>query len=398
MELKTILERYNPWWKEDYNPLGIRRNVYLEKLKSNLQNKQIIFIMGLRRVGKTTIIKHFIQYLIEKEKVPPKKILFLTLDDSSLVNKTLTELIEEFRGLNSIKFEEKIYLFFDEVSYREDFSRELKVINDNQNVKIFASGSNSIKIIDKKAFLTGRAFTVKISPLNFEEFLEFSNLKISSIDKQIRDRQFKEYLKIGGMPEYVLTKNPDVITTLIEDIIYKDIARIYKIKNINKLREIFLLLCERVGKRVSYNKLAKIVGIDDETLAEYISYFQQTFIFSLVKKYSKSLNERVYSQKKIYISDNGIRNIFVGYKDIGSLFENYVFNEIKNKFGEMAEVFYYFEDNKEIDFILRKIPKEEIAIEVKFNEEVENNLEFFKKSKFEKKLLITNYEDIKKIS
>lgn len=393
MDIRTTLERYNPWWSNTYEAPGIRRSTYLKKLEENLRNKQINFIVGLRRVGKTTIMKQFIEYLLKNEKFDPKKIFFVSFDDPSISSVRIDELIDKFREFNSIKFEEKVYLFFDEVSYREDFSRELKAINDNQNVKIFASGSNSLRMIDKKAFLTGRVFTIKVYPLNFEEFLEFNNISISSSNSHLKNRYFEDYLKIGGMPEYVLTKNPEFIVSLIDDIIYKDIARTFKIKNINKLRELFILLCERVGKKVSYNKLSEILKIDNETVTEYVSCFQQTFLFSIISRYAKSLNERVRSNKKIYVMDNGIRNIFVSYKDTGSLFENYVFNELSKNF---RDIFYYYEDNHEIDFIIKKNLREEIVVEAKFGAE-EKDIKFFEKAKFKHKFLIEGYGDLMKI-
>ena len=392
MDIQTILERYNPWWYKKYDSIGIKRNIYLKLLEENLKNKQTIFITGLRRVGKTTLIKQFITRLIERG-IYAEKIFFAPFDDPSLSSIKIDELVDEFRKLNSLKFEEKIYLFFDEISYKDNFSQELKVLHDNQNVKIYASGSNSLKLMDTKAFLTGRTFTIRIEPLNFEEFLEFNKIKISPLDKQLKDKYFEEYLKMGGMPEYVLTKNPEFLSSLVEDIIYKDIARTFKIKNVNKLREVFILLCERVGKRLTYNKLSEVLQMDNETTEEYVSYFQKTFLFNIVQRYSKSLNERVKSPKKIYIADNGIRNIFVGYKDKGSLFENYVLNEILKKF---KEIFYYYENNHEIDFIVKKNLKEEIAIEVKFNEETKD-INFFEQSPFKNKILIRNYEDLLKL-
>jgi len=337
-------------------------------------------------------MKQLIHNLIEKSKIDPSLILFIPLDDPVFVSKSISEIIESFRKINSHSFDKKIFLFFDEISYKDDFSRELKVINDNQNVKIFASGSNSLKLMDKKAFLTGRVFNMRVYPLNFEEFLRFRSISISEKDHHLKEKYFEEYLKIGGMPEYVLSNNPDFITELIDDLIYKDIARTFNLKNINKLKEIFILLCERIGGKISYNKLSKILGIDKETAAEYISYFQQTFLFNLVPKYSKSLNERIYSQKKVYICDNGIKNVFSGFRDIGSLFENYIHIELSKRF---KDIFYFYENNKEIDFIIREGLKKEIAIEVKFRDIEKKDIEVLEKSKFKNKLLIQNYKDIK---
>lgn len=390
MDLQKTLERYNLWWKQKQEKKGILRSTYKKRLEKNLSNDQIIFVTGLRRVGKTTIIKQFINHLIEAG-TDPKKILFVSLDDPLFTRHSLLEIIDEYRKINKISFEEKIYLFFDEISYKKDFSQELKSINDHQNVKIYATGSNSLDIQDKKAFLTGRVFNITIHPLTFEEYLTFKNIDKENLDLNLKEAYFEEYLKEGGMPQYVLTKDEAYIKTIIEDIIYKDIARTHNIRNIEKLKELFLLLCERVGKRISYNKLSKIVNLDSETVAEYSSYFQQTFLFSIITKHAKTLNERTYSQKKIYISDNGIKNVFVGYKDKGSMFENHVFNTLKTRY---EDIFYYLENDKEIDFIIRKRINEEIAIEVKYRNASSQDLKTLNASRFKIKKAITSQEEL----
>jgi predicted AAA+ superfamily ATPase len=386
MELKDTLVRYNPWWSQEYGIAGVKRDSYLKKLDDNLKNNQVIFITGLRRVGKTTLIKQFISELINK--VDKKRILFLSFDDATFSAVKIQDILDEYRKINDLKFEDKIYLFFDEIGYKRDFSRELKVINDNQNVKIYASGSDSIQLQDKKAFLTGRVFIVRVYPLDFSEFLTFKKISVSAADSHLRDKYFEEHLKIGGMPQYVLTNNPEFITSLIDDIIYKDIARAFPVKNPAKLKDLFMLLCERTGKRFTYNKLAEILNIDNETAIEYVSYFQKTFLFNVISRHSKSLNERVKSPKKIYIADNAIRNIFVGSKDKGSLFENYVFNELSKKFEKIN---YYFENEHEIDFVIKN-GKQETAVEATMY--TEKDLSFFEKSPFKRKAVISKPEDL----
>ena len=144
-----------------------------------------------------------------------------------------------------------------------------------------------------------------------------------------------------------------------------------------------MLLCERVGKRLSYNKLAKVLGITRDTVMDYVSYFEEVFLIYQVNRYAKSLNAVMKSPKKIYLADIGIKNIFVGFRDKGALFENLVFLKIKQNKPN-----YFFEDGKEIDFIVK-----DYAIEVKFRQVTEEELMFFNNSKFKKKILVTNYKD-----
>lgn len=262
------------------------------------------------------------------------------------------------------------------------------MLYDNENVRLFVSSSSASILKDKKAYLTGRNFILEVNPLDFEEFLLFKKINIKKSEKYLYKKYFKDYLNIGGMPEYVLKEDPTIITQLINDIITKDIILKNDLKNKEKIFEFFNLLCERVGKRLTYSKLASILKIKEETVSEYLSYFVENYLVYIIYKKSENLNEKIFSPKKIYISDGGIRNIFVGFKDLGALFENLVFLRIRDKNPS-----YFMENEKEIDFIVNNT-----AIEVKFKEKIiDSEIDFFNKSKFNKKLLIKDYEDFEKL-
>lgn len=393
MELEPIFSRFNPWWQEKYEAPGIVRETYLQLLFKEAKDKNITFVTGLRRAGKTTLLKQLIQRLI-KTSINPESLFFLSLDHSALSSISVLDLVEKYRQMHGLSFKDKIYLFFDEVQYHDNFEKDFKILHDHENVKIFASGSNSLILKDKKAFLTGRNKNIVINPLSFEEYLLFRGISANLSEKQLLNHYFEEYLEYGGMPEYVLTKDPDKVTSLVNNIIYKDIVGKHNLKNTQKIEELFLLLCERVGKRLTYNKLANILNLDTETVSSYISYFEEAFLIYQVNRYASSLNEIVHSPKKIYISDNGIKNVFVGFKDKGALMENLVFLKIKDK-----RVSYYYENEREIDFMV-EIPREKrtIAIEVKYKEKVdEEELESFRTSRFKEKILIQNFDDLKRL-
>lgn len=391
MELEQIFYRFNPWWTEPFSAPGIVRENYVQKLLKEAEKKHITFVIGLRRVGKTTILKQVIARLIDKIK--PQHILFLSLDHSALAPFSLLQLVEKYREVHGIPFKEKIFLFFDEVQYHEKFEQDMKILHDHENVKIYASGSNSLLLKDKKAFLTGRNVQRVINPLTFDEVLLFKGIKISAGEKQLQQKHFLEYLEQGGMPEYILTNDPEKITSLVNNIIYKDIVGKHNIKNVKKIQELFLLLCERVGKRLTYNKLANVLGIDVETVSSYLSYFEETFLIYQVPRYAKSLNEIVKSPKKIYIADNGLRTVFVGGRGLGALWENLVFLQFKEK-----KVSYFFENEKEIDFIIESPPKHCFAVEAKLKEEIDDEeRKLLEKAPCKEKMLVRTLSDLKKV-
>ena len=388
--MESTLYLMNPWWEKKPFETGITREKYLNQLCALLDKKSIVFLTGLRRVGKTTILKQLIKELLKK--VEPNRILYLTMDFLTFKEKTIHELVEEFRKTHKHKQKTKIYIILDEVTSSPNFEQELKNFYDLENVKIYASSSSASLLKSKNSYLVGRSRIIEVLPLDFQEFLLFRGINVPKSEKYLLKKYFEEYFKVGGLPEYVLTNDISYVKNTIEQIIYKDIIAFHGIKDIASIEKLFQLLCERVGKRVTYAKLSRVLGISVDSVRRFVGYFKDTFLFYSIDKYAKSLNERMYAPKKVYIADNGIRNVFVGFKDKGSLMENLVFLKIKDKKPN-----YYYESGKEIDFIVVK-NKTKIAIEVKYKEKLnDKELEFFEKAKFTKKLLIKEFKDLEKL-
>ena len=370
------LYKQNPWWENHFEEKTIPRERYLKKIMQNLKTKDIVFLTGLRRIGKTTIINQVIQELLKK-KISPKNILFINLDSFNLTDFSIHKLIEEYREEHKKSPKDFFYLFLDEVTSKDSFEQELKSLYDNENIKIICSSSIATLMRDKKAKLTGRTKTIEIMPLTFQEFLNFKKIKIKKSEKELLNSYFKDYLKIGGIPYYVLTENKEYLNELVQGIIYKDIIAQYKIKNEKPIKELFRLLCNRVGKPVSYNKLANILKISVDSVKRYIDYFEKAYLFYIVDRYSKSYNESVTSPKKIYAGDVGIKNIITG-NDLGESYENLVFLKIKN-----LEPKYYLKDSVEIDFITK-----DTLIEAKFDSELnEKQKQLFNSIKIKKKII-----------
>ena len=194
--MEELLYQYNPWWEESFKNENVKpREKYLVELRNYLEFKQIIILTGLRRVGKTTLMKLIIEELIARG-IESKYILYVSLDDYLLHKNNIIEIINEFRKTHKIKIEEKIYLFLDEVTSKEDFHVQLKNIYDSQNTKLFVASSSASMLRDKKSSLTGRAITLEIKPLDLEEYLFFNSITIKKRDKQLYKSHFLEYCKV----------------------------------------------------------------------------------------------------------------------------------------------------------------------------------------------------------
>ena len=235
-------------------------------------------------------------------------------------------------------------MFLDELLYVNDIFQWLKVLYDNEKIKIYGTSSSSLSLKDKKAFLTGRHKTIRVKPLSFREYLAFRGKNTE--EPHLLERYFEEYIRDGGIPRYVLTREVGYLVELAEDILLRDIAGKIRIKNPIKLRELFLLLVSRIGKPITYTRLAKLLSIKEETVEQYISYLLSSELIHILYKYSKSFNERIYAPKKIYLGDVGFRYALTGSYSTGSNLENLLFIDIMEK-----TPFYYIENSIEIDFI-----------------------------------------------
>jgi len=384
--METVLYQYNPWWEgSSFDKRIIPREAYLNTLKSHLKIKQIIVLTGLRRVGKSTIMKLLIEELI-KTGTNPKKILYVSLDDYLLDKVSINDVINEFRKIQKIKVEEKMYLFFDEITHKENFNIQLKNIYDNQNTKMYVASSSTSMLRDKKARLTGRSISLEIKPLDFEEYLNFKNIKIKKRDAQLKKAYFLDYCRDGGMPENVLHPSREYLMNLVDDIIQKDITAFHGVKNHQIIREYYTLLMERSGKQLSINKIGNILKISADTSRRYLNYYSSTYLIYLLPRYGKT-NQKLLSAKKIYASDLGIKHLFMGQRDLGSYFENYIYLQLRNK----KTLYYLYENTTEIDFITEDM----ILIESKFYSRLNQKQQvLFDSFQAKKKILIDSIEKL----
>ncbi|HET53660.1 MAG TPA: ATP-binding protein [Ignavibacteria bacterium] len=381
VDLYEDLYNFNPWWEEEYRPDLIKREKFLNIFRASEKRKEILIITGLRRVGKSSLIKLFIKELVER--VEPKKILYVSLDSISIEKYSVHEIVREFRKLHQLKRNEKIYLFFDEAAYRKNINQELKSLYDNENVKIYVSSSSATILRDKNALLTGRTKIVEVLPLDFFEFLMFKNLSAKKSEEYLTEKFFEEFMMKGGIPEFILSDNFEYLDNLVDAIIYKDIAFYHGVKDLSSLKEFFRLLMERSGKQASLNKISNVLGISSETAKRYFEYFQNTYLIYAIERCGK-LNERLRAPKKVYAADLGIKNLVTGFRDKGAIFENLVFFLIKDKLP-----CYIYKNGIELDFHF-----DNALIEVKYNREIEDKQKaLFENIKIERKFLISNVKD-----
>jgi len=384
--MEAIFYKSNPWWEEDFSFKGYEREKYLMQLHKVLANRDIIFLTGLRRVGKSSLMKNFIVQLIRKYQIEPKHIFYISLDLYVLDDYSIAQIVNEYRKIHKFSSSQKIYLFLDEVTSKTSYQQELKNFYDLENMKIFASSSSASLLKDNNAYLTGRQRTIEVMPLDFDEYLQFKEIRIKKADAHLYESYFEEYMQDGGMPEYVLTGDVSYLQNLIENIIAKDIIAHYNIRNGQVVKDFYKLLMERSGKLLTFNKLANILEISVDSAKRYFHYFEETYLIYSMTKYGK-LNEQLKSAKKIYASDVGLRNVVTGYRDKGAIFENLIYLKIKNR-----NPAYLYVDGIELDFIT----EDGLLIEAKYNSVLNKKQQkLFDKFQTKKKIVVNGVKDFK---
>ena len=388
MNIEPLYYQYNPWWEGKYKlDSFIKREQILTALYPLTGFPDIIMLTGLRRVGKTITMKYLVQYLIEQKAVMPQHCFYISMDDYQLRNLSLIDVIDQYRQIMKISVKQKIYVFFDEITYIEDFQIQLKNIYDKGNVKCFVSSSSSSVLKDDSALLTGRKRIIEINPLDFNEYLTFKHIHISKADERLRETYFLEYMQTGGMPEYVLRGSREYMVNLIDDIIMKDIVAYHGIRNPAVVRDFFILLMAHAGKQISINRLATVLNLSPDTAKRYLSLFEQAYLIHLVPRYEKR-KETSLSAKKVYATDIGMRNITVGFNDKEAIFENIVFMKIKR-----SHPAYVYTEGQELDFLI-----DDTLLEVKYHSALAGKpLDAFNSFQVKNKYVIKNCFDLQQL-
>ena len=304
---------------------------YINKISG--KGKHIEVISGIRRCGKSTLMKLLMQQL-------KKPIAYFNFEDARINGFE----INDFQKLDEIIGKGKAAYFFDEIqniASWEIFVRQLH----ERGEKVYITGSNA-SLLSKElgTRLTGRHLRHELFPFSFQEFLSFKKLKLSLAS-------FEKYLEQGGFPEYLQENNPEVLQTLLRDIVLRDIAVRYGIKNSRTLMDLTLYLIANIGKEVSYNNLKKTFSIGSaNSVSDYLNWLEDTYVLFFLPRFSWSAKSVAINPRKVYAIDNGMvnANSLSFTADKGRLLENLIYQFLRQKQLQI----YYFREKKECDFVV----------------------------------------------
>ena len=358
----------------------IIRERYLKLIRTFYEQDLIKVLIGIRRSGKSVILKQIIDELKEN-KIDDNHIIYINFEDYDYEEYTDPKKLNNYIK-NKITDENKYYVFFDEIKNVQDWEKVVNSLRATNNTSIFITGSNSdLLSSDLATHIAGRYVSFKITPFTFNEVCEL--LKVTD-NRDIEDA-FNDYIKWGGMPQRFMQKDDISRKTYLNDIydsiIIKDIVKRFNIKDIDLLNRIVTYILTTPSQVFSPDSLKKYMQSDSrnvslETLYNYLDYITRANLISKAERYDVRGKRILTGKYKYYLTDLGFTNILSeGKKEqIGAYLENIVYNEL---IGRGYNVNVGTLDNGEIDFIATRFD-EKIYIQVAYilSDETVINREF----------------------
>lgn len=352
----------------------VKREVQIE-INRYISQKEIILITGVRRSGKSSLLKLIFDDLTSKIKIPVNNILYLNFEDERFIDFT----VEDFQAVYELFLElenpadnaGKVF-FLDEIQNIKGWERWVNRVYEFEDVKFFITGSNSSLLgSDISSALTGRNRQIVNLPYSFYEYLTFKGFFIN--DKTFYEsgkrseikRLFNEYLNFGGFPEVANNSDTSILEQYYKDIIYRDVISRRSIKNAKEIKELALYLSSNIGTVQSYNNIKNLIGVKSvNTVKNYFEALSEVFLFFFIDLFDFSVKKQIYNPSKVYSIDIALSKAvsFKFSQNTGHYYENIVFLELKRK----NEDIYYWKSKKgvEVDFITRKGIEIDKAVQV----------------------------------
>lgn len=346
----------------------IERPLYLDKIMPFVDTPFVKILTGVRRCGKSTILKMIIKKLREEKHVDDEQILSYRFDSMEYEDMTTKELYLEIKS--KILQSKKTYLFLDEIQEIEGWEKVVNTLASDFDVDIYITGSNSRMMSSEiSTYLTGRYITFHIYTLSFEEYLMFKKSYTTLKDLK---QEFSQYVRLGGFPAtHLQDYSQDEVYTIVKDIynstIFSDIVRRNQVKKIGQLERVVKYTFNNIGNTFSAKSISNYFKseqrkIDNETVYSYLEKLQKVYILHKCSRYDLQGKDILKTQEKFYLADVSLRYSVLGYTvdSVASSLENIVYLELKRR---GYDVYIGKIKDKEIDFVATK-QNEKIYVQV----------------------------------
>lgn len=332
----------------------INRELYMNKLLAYKDTEFIKIITGIRRCGKSSLLKLFMEKILEENKTA--NVIYMNFESFEFDD--ITNYKDMYNKIKEkINKKEKNYILLDEVQRIKEWEKAVNALTVDFDSDIYITGSNAYLLSSElSTFLSGRYIEIRILPLSFKEFLDFTKLE----DNLTIEDKFIEYVKFGGMPGIITLKNEEnlyenAIKGIYNTVFMKDVVERNKLVDATLLEKILKFLMSNIGSLISSKKIADFLTsqgtkITHNTVLNYLKMLENAYIIYRVPRYDIKGKELLKTLEKYYIVDTGIRNIILGFRnsDFGHIIENIVYFELLRR---GYEVTIGKTDSLEVDFI-----------------------------------------------
>ena len=294
-------------------------------------------ITGMRRVGKSTLLNQVARLYDYKH------VLYLNFDD---INLSGFEQEDFVRLYNEIRSRNAHELFFDEIQLVDGWEMLVHQLL-REGFAVYISGSNaSMLSVDLGTHLTGRHLSTELFPFSYNEFLTYTHgsNSVSALD---------EYILTGGIPEYVRTRDGQILRTLLDDVLVRDIAVNKNVRNVDSLKQLAVYMLSNIARPYSASKLTSVTGVSSaSTILDFLSYMRNAYLIDSIGMYDHSLKVTARNPRKAYACDTGLaHSVSLSHSpDTGRYLENAVFIYLRHHYS--SNHIYYFKQQGECDFVL----------------------------------------------
>ncbi|MPS73377.1 MAG: ATP-binding protein [Chryseobacterium sp.] len=435
--VKKIIERLryeNPWWinkqiPETYSSMSKRlyfKLFYPFVIENNI--KRALVLMGPRRVGKTVMLFHSIEQLIN-EDVNPQKIFFIGIDNPIYVHLSLEDILNLCKESLNLKNLNGCFVFFDEIQYLKDWERHLKVLVDSfPETKFIVSGSAAAALKwHSTESGAGRFTDFMLPPLTFQEYIHLKEMNhliydgtitygeqqipyCLTHDIKVLNKEFVHYLNFGGYPEVVLSEKIQsdmgryVKNDIVDKVLLRDLPSLYGIKDVQELNRFFTYIAYNTGSEFSYETMSRESGIQKDTLKKYLEYLEAAFLIKVLNRVDVNAKRlKRITSFKVYLTNPSLRTALFSPisetdSEMGNMIETAVLSQWMHR--EKLDLTYArWKDGKnegEVDLVLvdDKKYKPVWGVEIKWSNryfekpnELKSLIKFCKANSFEKALV-----------
>lgn len=337
----------------------IDRPLYMDKIMAYTDTPFVKILTGVRRCGKSTILKMIMERLKTERHIPDERIISCRYDSMEYVDLTAKDMYDQLKS--RLSTEGKTYLFLDEVQEIEGWERVVNSLASDFDVDLYVTGSNSRMMSSEIAtYLTGRYISFRIFTLSFGEYLMFKRQYAPVGDAKT---ELANYVRLGGFPAtHLQAYSQEEVYTIVRDIynstIFSDIVRCSQIRKIDQLERIVKYTFNNVGNTFSAKSIADYLksehrSLDNETVYNYLEKLEKAYLLHRCIRYDLQGRELLKTQEKFYLADVALRYSVLGYDadSVAASLENIVYLELCRR-GYTVNV--GKTDGGEIDFVAER--------------------------------------------